>query len=286
MVIGMDPNLVALGTATGELFVLRPSAGGSLELVASGLGTVTAMCFGDVRNQGRASLVVVTSEGLCHVFDDLVATATQRLPVNATAVMVHDIDGDGALELVFCTTNRDVYSYALQGSLFALRRFWKLAHQPRSLSACQVQGHGECVVVGTERRVSMLITRAGAVLEDTRAAGVEEDEMIEEDAGTQVLGNAQLSLDGTLHLFHPGGRSWSLLLDSKNLFAMSTVGGRVVCCAWDGMTYMIDGERNVACFHFGERVSAFSAGELGGSSALVYATYDPLAIHWFQDVDW
>ena len=35
----------------------------------------------------------------------------------------------------------------------------------------------------------------------------------------------------------------------------------IVACSWDGMTFILDQQKNVSCFEFPERVCAFTAGE-------------------------
>ena len=35
----------------------------------------------------------------------------------------------------------------------------------------------------------------------------------------------------------------------------------IVGCAWDGMTYIVDQQRNVVKYHVGENICAFCAGE-------------------------
>lgn len=77
------------------------------------LGTITALAVGDVRNQQRPSLVVVTAEGYCYVFDFGTSTAISEnvkhasheqyhhapslrlpVPVNISRLLLADVDGD------------------------------------------------------------------------------------------------------------------------------------------------------------------------------------------------
>ena len=54
----------------------------------------------------------------------------------------------------------------------------------------------------------------------------------------------------------------------------------VVGCAWDGMTYIVDQQRNVVKYHVGENICAFCAGEL--STMYMYADNDSGPIHWVK----
>lgn len=112
-------------------------------------------------------------------------------------------------------------------------------------------------------------------------------------SGVQVFGNvsslfcARLSLDGLLQVLSSEKVLWSLVLDSENLFAMNSLGGNVLCCcAWDGMTYVVNVEtKSVVCFQFGERVCSFTAGAgKDGAPVLVYATFAG-QLHVFYDRD-
>ncbi|KAG0238263.1 integrin alpha FG-GAP repeat-containing protein 2 [Actinomortierella wolfii] len=63
-------NEFVIGNLVGELFVFKGSHPEGLPwLTCKGLGTITAVAIGDIRNWGRNSVVVISAEGLCHIFD-------------------------------------------------------------------------------------------------------------------------------------------------------------------------------------------------------------------------
>ncbi|XP_014678385.1 PREDICTED: integrin-alpha FG-GAP repeat-containing protein 2-like [Priapulus caudatus] len=105
---------------------------------ASDLGMITCVVIGDVLNQGQNVLVVVTGDGLIHLFcllsqtanahkqeseakldhcisqessETILPTYTQKVPANIYIALLADIDGDGQLEFVVAMTDRVVRSY-------------------------------------------------------------------------------------------------------------------------------------------------------------------------------
>jgi hypothetical protein len=61
-------NELAVGTIDGELMIFKGDQKKPWR-VCSGLGSITCMAVGDVRNVHKSSLVVIASEGTCYVFD-------------------------------------------------------------------------------------------------------------------------------------------------------------------------------------------------------------------------
>ena len=61
--------------------------------------------------------------------------------------------------------------------------------------------------------------------------------------------------------FHPltitGG-----IHDSESLIVQGSGSDEIVVCAWDGMTYIVDQQRNSVRFQFEQNVSAFTAGTM------------------------
>ncbi|KAF9970232.1 integrin alpha FG-GAP repeat-containing protein 2 [Actinomortierella ambigua] len=67
---GNGDNEFVIGNLVGELFVFKGNHPEGLPwLTCKGLGTITAVAIGDIRNWGRNSVVVISAEGLCHIFD-------------------------------------------------------------------------------------------------------------------------------------------------------------------------------------------------------------------------
>lgn len=85
-----------------------------------GLGSIIAITVGDVLNKGRNFIIVATAEGLCHIYsveggmeDPLRSIVKLRVPHNVSSMLVADIDGDGANELMIGTTGHAVYIFEI-----------------------------------------------------------------------------------------------------------------------------------------------------------------------------
>ena len=50
--------------------------------------------------------------------------------------------------------------------------------------------------------------------------------------------------------------------DSESLIVQGSGSDEIVVCAWDGMTYIVDQQRNSVRFQFEQNVSAFTAGTI------------------------
>ncbi|VDI31615.1 Hypothetical predicted protein, partial [Mytilus galloprovincialis] len=92
------------------------------------------------------------------------------------------------------------------------------------------------------------------------------------------------TLDGTLILIENKEILWSLQVDHQ-LFALTkldvTGNGteEVVCCGWDGQTYIVNHTRDVVRYQFEENVTAFTAGlysvnQKDNVPSFVYATFN------------
>ncbi|XP_045175443.2 KICSTOR complex protein ITFG2-like [Mercenaria mercenaria] len=101
---------------------------------------------------------------------------------------------------------------------------------------------------------------------------------------TEVL-YALCTLDGTLVLVESGRRIlWSLQVDHQ-LFSLNkldvTGNGKeeVVCCSWDGQTYIVNHGREAVRYQFEDNVAAFTAGYYAVNTTdnvpcFVYATFN------------
>ncbi|KAK7098697.1 hypothetical protein V1264_002941 [Littorina saxatilis] len=106
---------------------------------------------------------------------------------------------------------------------------------------------------------------------------------IQRGRGCSSTYHALASLDGTLVLVEKDKILWSLQVDHR-LFVLDkldvTGNGQeeVVCCSWDGQTYIVNHSREVVRYHFKENVAAFAAGYYcvpgkGNVPCFVYATF-------------
>ncbi|RIA86729.1 hypothetical protein C1645_807668 [Glomus cerebriforme] len=65
-------NEFVIGNLKGELSVFKGISAandGQPYVTCSGLGTITCVAVGDIRNSGKNSIVCVNAEGQCHIFD-------------------------------------------------------------------------------------------------------------------------------------------------------------------------------------------------------------------------
>ena len=121
---GMHELVVA--NQNGDLSIFKGSNSKSWRR-ATDLGMVTAVGIGDIFNKGRNSLVVVNGEGWCYIFDFppperpenphsdsefmMKPCHVQRIPANTKVLLLHDVNGDGLVELVIGLTDRVVRTY-------------------------------------------------------------------------------------------------------------------------------------------------------------------------------
>lgn len=140
-------NELAIGTVQGSLGIFKGSHRVPW-VTCSKLGTIVALGVGDIHNHQKNSLVVVSAEGLMHIFDEfpadkpeiekptgeasdstpptltqstsmvfpigtLTPTATVSVPPNACSLLIADIDGDGRNEVVVGTVEGEVHSFVV-----------------------------------------------------------------------------------------------------------------------------------------------------------------------------
>ncbi|KAL3842428.1 hypothetical protein ACJMK2_020446 [Sinanodonta woodiana] len=117
----------------------------------------------------------------------------------------------------------------------------------------------------------------------TEIIGAIRKEPITESSSTEML-YSLCTLDGTLMLVENGHILWSLQVDHQ-LFSINkldvTGNGKeeVVCCAWDGQTYIVNHSREVVRYQFEDSVAAFKAGHyaVAGNDnvpCFLYATFN------------
>ncbi|KAF9134836.1 integrin alpha FG-GAP repeat-containing protein 2 [Mortierella sp. GBA39] len=123
---GHGDNAFVIGNLIGELFIFKGNNPEGLPwLTCKGLGTITAVAIGDIRNCGKNSIVVLSAEGLCHIFDiaglddehgHQSSTGTAQSPAGMLVGpgSRNTSNGDGLNELVLARTDRILHSYALQ----------------------------------------------------------------------------------------------------------------------------------------------------------------------------
>ncbi|KAI9313898.1 hypothetical protein BX666DRAFT_2123828 [Dichotomocladium elegans] len=80
-------NEFVIGNLSGDLAIFKGECGNGLPTyVCRGLGTITCIAIGDIRNSGRNSIVCINAEGHAHVFDiprhPVVPSSTDHLSVD------------------------------------------------------------------------------------------------------------------------------------------------------------------------------------------------------------
>lgn len=110
---------------------------------------------------------------------------------------------------------------------------------------------------------------------------VESQNVDKKDIGTYC---ALCTLDGTLVMVENKQVLWSLQVDHQlfSLTKLDVTGNgtdEVICCAWDGQTYIVNHSRDVVRYQFDENVAAFTAGlyAVNGQDnvpCFVYATFN------------
>lgn len=239
---------------------------------------------------------------------------TQHLPANGKVLLIDDIDGDGQTEVVIGYSDRVVRCFTWSVSQeheaeqpsgkFIQSGKWQLTGQIGSLTVniCEdgnpellVSQPGgtyvtlyhtteaedanvhkfenECLGISRTRNTSISTEIVGSIKKGTSGEKLE--------AGTFY---ALCTLDGTLLLVENKQILWSLQVDHQ-LFSLTkldiTGNGKeeVVCCAWDGQTYVVNHTRDVVRYHFEENVKAFTAGQYSVTEhenvpCFVYATFN------------
>lgn len=121
-------NELCIGNVAGDLSVFKED---ECKWRASNLGMITCLGVGDIKNKGSNSLVVITGEGLCYIFDyDYTAgmkssenmlesnqrqpnyNHKQKFPLNIKQLIIADVTNRGANDLiVILDTAVRIYSW-------------------------------------------------------------------------------------------------------------------------------------------------------------------------------
>lgn len=230
----------------------------------------------------------------------------QLLLTNVKRIVVGDVDGDGVNELIMCHTDRLVSAFRWNKSteMFDLLQQWKLRQFVGDVTL-----HGRC-----ENKQKIIATQPGgsyaelhtlwtSTKEDNSDGGVDvtynpmssQSRSQNPTIPCQITGDickdphcekgyfALCTLDGTIKLMEDDQVLWSFqvghqLFAIKKLDVLANGKEEVIVCAWNGITYIVDHDRNVVRYHFPDNVQAFSAGQFAiedGENvvSLVYANF-------------
>ncbi|KAK7486416.1 hypothetical protein BaRGS_00022340 [Batillaria attramentaria] len=243
---------------------------------------------------------------------------TQNLPANCKAMLIADTDGDGLLEMAVTYSDRVVRTFRWQttgesdapfsGRLLLVDK-WQLAGQIGAISMNQSpDGSPELLVSQPGRTYVTLLPHTSQRLDVTPTESDESKSPsfvfhplghnrvrnkevltvivggIQRGGGCTATYHALASLDGSMVLVENDNILWSLQVDHQ-LFVLDkldvTGNGQeeVVCCSWDGQTYIVNHSREVVRYHFKENVAAFTTGYYsvpgkGNVPCFVYATFN------------
>ncbi|XP_062591887.1 KICSTOR complex protein ITFG2-like [Saccostrea cucullata] len=244
------------------------------------------------------------------VGENITPSFTQHLPANGKVLLIEDVDGDGKVELTVAYSDRVVRCFRwstvqdpeteiISDNLIQTQK-WQLAGQISSLTVNFTEdGHPELLVAQPGGDYVTMTFKQGSEIDLSGNEGYNEevlksDQRANQTVSTEILGGiskqrtkqpgtyyAICTLDGNLLLVEKKQILWSLQVDHQ-LFSLKkldvTGNGKeeVVCCSWDGQTYIVNHNRAVVRYQFQENVTAFTAGLYGGDNnpSFVYATYN------------
>ncbi|CAG2257333.1 KICSTOR complex protein ITFG2-like [Mytilus galloprovincialis] len=336
-------NELIVGNTEGDLHIFRGTFSSPWRK-CSDLGMLTCIGIGDVCNKGKNTLLALTAEGWCYLFEVVAEVKkddsktetdaeeenriilkphyTQHLPANGKSLLIADVDGDGQIEIVVAYSDRVVRCFRWRqdsssdmleagtgnstGNLIQISQ-WQLSGQIGSLTVnLSEEGKPELLVAqpgGTYVKLCLTVVTGG------ESPGQSESTFVEERLGSARIRNSMITteivgginkgnrgkagggtfyalstLDGTLILIENKEILWSLQVDHQ-LFALTkldvTGNGteEVVCCGWDGQTYIVNHTRDVVRYQFEENVTAFTAGlysvnQKDNVPSFVYATFN------------
>ena len=280
-------NELCIGNVAGDLAVFKEN---HLEWDAHNLGMITCLSIGDIKNKGDNSLVVITGEGLCYIYDHdysnevkspdifqegdkkiLYHTYKQRFPLNIKQCIIADVTNRGANDLiVILDTIVRIYSWDDDADE-------KLKHQDREMYNFERQIDAITVNTSKDGSQSIFVCIPSEGIRILKAARTEKNKFIQWDPlaqnvklsspVTDAIGNVRsgigdgdnmvcfATLDGLLKMYHEDEELWTLPLDNP-IFALVKTDidhdntDEVIACSWDGVTFFVDHNKNCVKFKF------------------------------------
>ncbi|CAL1269142.1 unnamed protein product [Larinioides sclopetarius] len=117
-----DVYELVIGNHLGDMAIFKGDASEAW-LEAHDLGMIMVLVVGDILNEGKNSIICISGEGFCHIFEitneslleserkNLQPFHTQKLPANTKVALLADVDNDGELELVLGLTDHVLRTY-------------------------------------------------------------------------------------------------------------------------------------------------------------------------------
>lgn len=245
-------NELCIGNVAGDLAVFKEN---HLRWVTCNLGMITCLGVGDLKNKGANSLVVITGEGLCYIFDhditndikqsdsseeidskeiDLSQNYKQLFPLNIKQLIIADVTNRGANDLiVILDTIVRIYSWDDNADE-------KLRHQDKEMYNFDRQIDAITVNTSKDGSQSIFVCIPSEGIRILKAARTEKNKFLRWDRiaqnvklsspVTDAIGNVHsnligdnmvcfATLDGLLKMYHGDEELWSLALDNP-VFAL------------------------------------------------------------------
>ncbi|CAI9739426.1 complex ITFG2-like isoform X1 [Octopus vulgaris] len=243
-------------------------------------------------------------------------TFTEYLPANSKLMLLADVDSDGRIEVAVGYSDRTVRLFrwretdTVDDSAGRLEQIgkWQLNGQIGSITVnMSVDNQPELLVAQPGGTYARLYLQPNTNLTSNPHERIKD--VIYQSLGTSQTGNMNVytemlggicpskfgevskgtyfalsTLNGSLMLFDQNKPQWSLQVDHQ-LFSLSKLDvtgdgtEEVVCCSWDGQTYIVNHDREAVRFQFEENVAAFAAGfyainPQSNVPCFVYATFN------------
>ncbi|XP_039251088.2 KICSTOR complex protein ITFG2-like [Styela clava] len=249
----------------------------------------------------------------------------QLLQTNTKMLLLGDVDGDGRQELILCHTDRKVSACRWNKATESFVRLqeWKLRQSVGSITLHGKSDEGYLQIIASQPGCAYATLLPSWNNDKSIGSNNTQNETLDfEDnvlyqpmsslsrsqnpaISCQIVGNickdtgsdkgyfALCTLDGNIKLIEDDKILWSFQVDHQ-LFAMNKLdvlaNGKeeVILCAWDGLTYIVDHDRNVVRFQYEENVQAFCAGQYAIEDCenvvcLVYANFRN-KLHVYYDI--
>ena len=279
-------NELCIGNVAGDLSVFKED---ECRWCASNLGMITCLGVGDIKNKGSNSLVVITGEGLCYIFDYDYTTEIkssenscesnhrllnhnhkQRFPLNIKQLIIADVTNRGANDLiVILDTVVRIYSWDCDAEE-------KLRHQDHEIYNFERQIDAITINTSKDGLHSLFVCIPSEGIRILKAARTDDvfvrwDPLAQNvklfSPVTDVIGDIKSSvgdgdnmvcfatLDGLLKMYRGDEELWTLQLDNP-IFALFKIDidnddtDEVIACSWDGLTFFVDHDKNCVRFKF------------------------------------
>jgi hypothetical protein len=265
------------------------------------LGSITCLVASVVEK--HPILVAPSAEGMCHFFHikkqkSLSPFLSLKVPCNITSGLITKNDKNGNCEIVFGSLDRNLYFYTFQvdssdltrstlimtKKIFCDKQIYSLSfHQEKIIAGYQVGGYGVFVedhfsepVQSTDQKTDIPVFVQGNV-----------------EFGDFSKAMLSVNIEGKLDIHKPLENSlWSIDLEEEivgvHVAKFDGIENSICVCTWDGITHIIDKDKNMVRFNLRDRVCSFIVGTYSISESekrlcIFYATFNDKVVM-FSDI--